>query len=233
MKRYVVPTGRLCAGLALTIGLSIPVSFAAAFTQIGQNFIGSQSGLDSDASPPDTDGAVGPKYFVEFLNGVFSVYDKTSGTRVQTKSDLSFWAAAGVSISSTLDITDPRVVFDVYSGRWFASMIDFNPNSNRVSANRFLLAVSASSDPTGPWKGVALRADPVTLDFADFPTLGVDATGVYLSGDILDRTSTEVGPTLVIFPKNALLALTPDFSTRTSLGVMNFISRGSVVQPAV
>jgi hypothetical protein len=234
MRINVVTVRLLLGGLAFSLPPLLSWDApGAVVVQIGQNFTGSRSGIDSDASPPDTNGAVGPKYFVEFLNGVYSVYDKATGTRVQTETDLAFWAAAGVSISSTLAITDPRIVYDGYSQRWFASMVDFSPNARRSTGNRFLLAVSASADPTRNWSAFAFRADPVTLDFADFPTLGVDQTGVYLSGDMFDRSSNEVGPSFVIIPKAPLLTSTPDISGRTSLGVMNYISRGEVMQPAV
>jgi hypothetical protein len=233
MRLTVVTAQLLWAGIVLSLDSASREALAGVTLQIGQNFTGSRSGIDSTSSPPDTDGAVGPKYFVEFLNGVFSIYDKATGTRVKTETDLRFWAAAGVPISSTLQVTDPRVLYDVYSQRWFASMVDFNPNSRRNAANRFLIAVSATSDPTGNWSAFAFRADPITLDFADFPTLGVDQTGVYLSGDMFGRNSNEIGPSLVILPKPPLLAPAPDISTRTSTGVMNYISRGIVIQPAV
>src|SRR5579863_7430813 len=73
---------------------------AAAGLQIGQNFTGSTFGPDSNASPADGNGAAGPQHFVEFINGRFSVYDKTTGSRVLTMTDLDFWSAAGVPIPS-------------------------------------------------------------------------------------------------------------------------------------
>src|SRR5437867_12992203 len=60
---------------------------AAVVPQIGRNFTGSTFGFDSSAVPADANGAVGPSHFVELINGHYSVYDKSSGSRVQTMTD--------------------------------------------------------------------------------------------------------------------------------------------------
>jgi hypothetical protein len=233
MKCSIVRCQVLLSVLSLLVWPAASDSLAAPFVQVGQNFTGSTSGVNSDATPPDTEGAAGPRYFVELINGRFSVYEKSTATRVQTKTDLQFWQAAGITFGSTLAITDPRILFDSDSQRWFACMVDFNSTSRKMSGNRFLLAVSASADPTGPWSGFAFRADPVNLDFADFPTLGIDAAAVYLSGDMFDRQNNEVGPSLVVIPKSDLVAATPSIANRTSLGIHSVVTRGEVLQPAV
>src|SRR6185369_6651750 len=114
---------------------------------------------------------------VLLLNGRFSVFDKTSGAKVQSMTDTAFWTNAGVNLAAGAVVTDPRVIYDWPSGHWFASQIDFIPG-NEIS-NRFLLAVSSSSNPSAPWKAFAWMADPAGT-FADFPRLGVDSKGVYL-----------------------------------------------------
>lgn len=233
MKCSVVPSPVLLSILSLFLLRIAPDSLAAPLVQIGQNFIGSTSGVDSDAVPADTEGAAGPRYFVELINGRFSVYEKSTATRVQTKTDLQFWQDAGVTFGANIDVTDPRILFDIDSQRWFASMVDFNGNSLHLRGNRFLVAVSASADPTGAWSGFAFQADPINLDFADFPTLGIDAEAVYLSGDMFDRQGNEVGPNFIVIPKSALVAPTPSIASRMSPGIYNVITRGEVLQPAV
>src|SRR5690349_17455188 len=129
---------------------------AAASLRIGNSFIASTLGVDSDALPPDSNGAIGPTNYVEFINGRFSVFDKTSGSRVQTVSDRDFWINAGITLPANLDVSDARVLFDPGSQRWFASQVDID-HFNQVT-NRFLLAVSSSTDPTQRWFGFAFRA---------------------------------------------------------------------------
>src|SRR6266853_1605377 len=120
---------------------------ASIVVQIGQNFTASTLGVDSDSLPPDAGLAVGTNHVVQFINGRYSVFNKTNANKVQTMTDLTFWANAGITLSPNLDVTDPRILFDQGSHRWFALMIDYD-SVTQVS-NRFLLAVSATADPTG------------------------------------------------------------------------------------
>src|SRR5579872_3843200 len=84
--------------------------------QIGQNFRGATLSVDSFSIPPDSDGAIGPNHFVQLVNGRFSVYDKTTGAKVLTKSDIAFWTSAGIDLTG-LDVSDPRVIYDKLSQR--------------------------------------------------------------------------------------------------------------------
>jgi hypothetical protein len=200
--------------------------------QIGQNFSAATLGVDSQLVPPDPNGVAGPDHYVEFINGRFSVYSKTNGNRLQTMTDSSFWSLAGLSIPTGWLISDPRIVYDPAIQRWFASEVDFDP-SGVINTNRFLLAISAGADPTGLWRGLAIPADPAGLSFADFPRLGVDAAGVYLSGDMFDVAGTQVGSTLVSLPKSDLLANPPTAANRTEFGGLSYAVRGYLPQPAV
>ena len=75
-------------------------------------------------------------------------------------------------------------------------------------------------------------ADPVNGDFADFPTLGIDANGVYLAGDMSDPSSN-TGATLISIPKIDLLANPPSISRRTSFPLLNYAFYGEILQPVV
>ena len=206
---------------------------AGVFVAIGNNFTGSRFGVNSTYNPPDGDGCIGPGHFIEFVNGRFSVYSKTNGSRLQTMTDLSFWSSAGVSIPSGWQATDPRVLFDPASQRWFASQADFDP-SNVINSNHFLLAISVTNDPTKGWKGVKITGDPTGVNFADFPTMGFDAKGVYLAGDMFDRSGNGLSQsTLVSVPKSDLLLATPTAANRTLFSGLNYSSRGAILQPAV
>lgn len=199
---------------------------------VGQNFQGSVLGVDSSALPPDANGAVGPNHFVEFINGRFTVYSKANGIRALSKDDVSFWSVAGVSLPAGYDVTDPRVVYDPSVQRWFAAQIDYDPTGAK-NTNRFLVAVSATSDPTGAWNGVAFLSDPNGVNFADFPTLGLDANGVYLSGDYFDAAQNAVRPVLVSIPKADLLAATPTTSRLKFFTGLSYSANGQILQPAV
>src|SRR5437016_1921200 len=81
-------------------------------TSIGQNFTGSTFGVNSAVTPADANGVIGPLHFVEFINGTFAVYNKTSGQNVKRITDLHFWSNAGVSLSTDSAVTDPRIIYD-------------------------------------------------------------------------------------------------------------------------
>jgi hypothetical protein len=204
---------------------------ATLVVQIGQNFTGSTYGVNTFARPADGDGAIGPAHFVELINGRFAIYSKTNGALVQSTSDYSFWQNSGITIPGGQEVSDPRVVFDTTSQRWFASAIMFDRYA--FASNSFMVAVSGSVDPTGPWKGVSFVADPVNGAFADFPTLGVDSSGVYLSANMFapGGTSGSVGSALVSIPKADLLLAAPTATNTTYFGTLKYARYGTVLQP--
>jgi hypothetical protein len=228
----ILPTA---AGISLACVFSLllagPMS-AAPLVGIGQNFTGSILGVNAFSLPPDSNGAVGPNHFVEFINGRLAVYSKTSGAVVKSLTDITFWRQAGLTFPAGWDVTDPRLVYDPTVQRWFAAEVDFDP-SGFINTNRFLLAISASADPTGAWKAVAIPTDPGANNFGDFPTLGLDANGVYLSANLFSASGNAVGSTLLSLPKAGLLLSSPVITNRTWFGVLSLASRGYILQPAV
>ena len=97
-------------------------------------------------NPPDVQIAAGPHYVLEMVNLDGAIYTK-NGTLVKAfglqqlfnPSDNSF------SKSNSDDLTDPSLLFDNSSGRWFASISDTSTQSVRV-------AVSKTNDPSGIWR---------------------------------------------------------------------------------
>ena len=156
------------------------VAQAQVSVSIGQNFTGSTYNLNVQSVPPDSNGEIGPRHFMEFINGTVAIYDKTNGVTVQRKTNLKFWSDSGLIISPDSGVSDPRVIFDPRSQRWFAVQVDFTSTAAdpTLNANDFLIAVSATSDPTGAWRGFSFQADPATGTFADFPTMGLDANAI-------------------------------------------------------
>src|SRR5215471_11317164 len=199
---------------------------AALVPQLGQNYSGATTLLPlSDAGL-----AVSSNHIVQFIDGRYSVYGKSTGALLQTMTAGSFWTNAGVTMPSGDFGATPRIVFDWDSQRRVAAMVDVPAN---YLNNRFLLAISATNDPTGSWGGAAFVADPANGYFADFPTLGIDANGVYLGADMFNGQNVAVGSTLVSIPKNGLLTNPPSLTGRTSFGLLSYSNYGAVLQPAV
>jgi hypothetical protein len=197
---------------------------------IGLNFTSGTLFTDSFFIPPDTMGAVGPNHIVELINGRYSVYDKTGGIRIQTSSLDQFWRNAAVNFKGFT--YDPRILYDPFSQRWFASSAD-----NGGSDNHFLLAVSKSLDPTEGWIGFAIDSDSSHSRWADFPTLGVNRDGIYLAANMFvipGRDAQGITNTMVVIPKSDLVGESPTIANATrfennSIGI--FSGTGLSVQP--
>jgi hypothetical protein len=180
-------------------------------------------------APPDSCGAVGPAHFVEFINGIFAIYDKTSGLFVTRISDQKFWQTKAGFTTAPAQLSDTRILYDPLSQRWFASEITV-PGS--LVNNTILLARSDTSDPTGTWSHVTLASASNRL--VDFPTLGLNASGVYLTTD--DFTSggnTLAGMSIYSIPKVDLLAATPSVANASIFHGNSTASFGEGVQPVV
>jgi hypothetical protein len=109
--------------------------------------------------PPDVQVATGPNHVVEMVNLAGEVFTK-QGANLKTFSLPSFFNSGRNYYS------DPKVLYDASSGRWFASIIVYN---NIVNGN-VTIAVSTSNDPTGTWNLYKL----VVNDFLpDQPLIGI------------------------------------------------------------
>jgi hypothetical protein len=158
-------------------------------------------------TPPDTMGAAGTNHFVEFINGGFAIYNK-AGVRQSLVSDTTFWLNAGIS-STTIaaGLTDTRIIYDTVSGRWFASELTLDTVGNKILVGR-----SDTSDPAGPWQAVSFVG---SSSFADYDTLGVDSTGVYVGVNIFNSSGSLTGVSLFSIPKADLIVSTPTLSRMT------------------
>jgi hypothetical protein len=97
--------------------------------------------------------------------------------------------------------TDPSCLFDAQTHRWFVDTLVVGENrttGNLTGDNWVYLAVSESSDPTGSWdvyrfgtadNGTAGTPDhhcPSRFCFGDFPQMGADANGIYITTNEYD-----------------------------------------------
>ncbi|HVK09761.1 MAG TPA: hypothetical protein VM597_13380, partial [Gemmataceae bacterium] len=174
---------------------------------LGTNIVASGSGI---LPPIGNSGAVGPAHYVQFQLGQFSVFDR-DGNLLTGKSDTQFWQDLGIGLGTlAAGLSEPRVVYDKLSDRWFATELNLAPTGNVV-----LVARSDTADPTGGWKAASYQATP---NFAAFPTLGVDGTGVYVgtANFFSQSLPTPVGVTLTKLPKADLLLATPTVANRTT-----------------
>lgn len=150
------------------------------------------------SNPPDTMGAIGPRHFMEVINGSVGVYDRTTGLRMQRVSLPSFF-----SVVSGFKF-DPRVLFDAPSGRWIASAA--RSPGNTPEPFGICLGVSHTDDPLGDWYQVFFYDPQLADTLHDFPMLGVGPNGIYVGALVTD---TESSKNLWAFEKSPLLAALP------------------------
>jgi hypothetical protein len=191
---------------------------------VGANFTTQTRADGIFEEPPDTMGAAGPNHFVTFVNNGFVIYNK-DGSLVSRTSETSFWAAAlGFDPGN---LSDPRILYDPASQRWFTSMITIDQTTN----NKILIARSNTADPTQGFKGVAYTT--TNNLFADFPTLGLDANGVYVSTNNFTAANAFTSEGMYSVPKADLLADTPSLARLNKFDSLSVGTFGDTLQPAV
>lgn len=190
---------------------------------LGANFT-TMTYSQSTGEPPDTMGAAGPNHFVAFNNDGFSIFNK-NGTLVSSTSPAAFWT--GALGANPGGLTDPRILYDPASQRWFAVMVTTDQSTN----NKILFARSNTADPTQGFKGVSYTTN--NGRFADFPALGLDANGVYVGTNNFTAGGSFRSEGLYSVPKADLLATNPTLARLTSFSALSANTVGFTLQAAV
>lgn len=117
--------------------------------------------------PPDTDGDVGRTQYVQIVNNLFRIYDKTTGAPLTAprRTSALFTALPSSSRCRTRDDGDPIVLYDSFADRWFISQFI------AVAPFAQCIAVSQTSDATGAYFAYEFAAP--NGKFADYPKYGV------------------------------------------------------------
>lgn len=155
------------------------------------------NGLDETTSggyvPPDVQIAVGPSHVVEFVNLEGEIWTK-QGTSLST---FSLWSFFTVGISHA--ISDPKILYDSSSGRWFASLLD-------TSTDTVVLAVSTTNDPTVT--GWHIYNITSFSNCPDQPILGISNDKIVVSGnDFTNNCSGSfVGAQYIVLDKTEAVA---------------------------
>ena len=125
--------------------------------------------------PPDPVVGAGVNHLFQMVNSVGRISNKTGAALS------SFTLRSFFGIDPTAEEADPRVLYDAGSGRWFATEFQHAMTSATTGTSSVVLAVSATSDPTGAFCRYRL-GHPTTETFVhDFPQLGVSDGQVVVS----------------------------------------------------
>jgi subtilase family serine protease len=151
--------------------------------------------------PPDTNGAVGPNHYVQWVNLSFAVYLR--GAAGSTPS-LIYGPVAGTTLwtgfggaCETANNGDPVVRYDRLADRWVLSQLAL-PNSFLglyLAPFYQCIAVSATPDPTGPYYRYQYSFNKLN----DYPKFGVWPDAYYM-------TMNQFSPPLLSFAGEGVLA---------------------------
>ncbi len=114
-------------------------------------------------NPPDPNGEVGPNNYVEMINLVFGVYDKSGNLLLGPVDTGTLWS--GFEVPDCTDPSgDPVVMYDQFTDRWILSQF-----TTAGPEYWNCVAVSTTSDPTGSYYRYAFSTGP---NFPDYPKYG-------------------------------------------------------------
>ncbi|MCU1268137.1 MAG: hypothetical protein JWM21_4455 [Acidobacteria bacterium] len=186
---------------------------------LGTQFDGATGPTETGAFPPDTMGAVGPTQFFVFLNGRMRTFNKTTGVAdgvINADPDVFFASVITPPGAGEVSFTsDPQVRFDRLTNRWFLVIIDVVLDASTgatTKANRVLVAVNdAASNGTISvgtiWTLYQFQGD-ATL-FTDYESLGIDASALYVGGDMFTLAGAFNSTKGLVIPKAPALTASP------------------------
>ena len=133
--------------------------------------------------PSDANLAVGPNHVFEMVNLLGRISDKSGGT-ISTFTLRSFF-----QLDADTDGSDPRVLYDAASARWFATYVQPSQTQSTL-----VLAVSTTSDPTGTFCRFRLGNPTSETFLQDFPQLGTSDDKVIVTYNAFNLSgSTSLG----------------------------------------
>ncbi len=151
--------------------------------------------------PPDTNGAVGPNHYVQWVNLSFAVYSK-AGVKLYGPADGStLWTGFGGPCEENNN-GDPIVMHDDLADRWVMSQLalPFFPFGPFIQC----VAVSQTADPIGAYHRYEFTISEAKLN--DYPKLGVWPDGYYMAVNQFDAiTSAWQGQGVVAFEREKML----------------------------
>ncbi len=174
------------------------------------------NGNQLSVEPPNTSIAVGNGYILEGVNNAVMVYDLTGKPALpKVYATNEVFGLAPAIIRSPLTFgpfpTDMRVFYDAGINRFFIlqRVHDRDTFGNDLNLSHMYLAVSQTGDPTASYNVyVADTTDvsnPLCPCLADYPQIGADQYGFYISVDEYDtQVQSFVGAVIYAISKSSL-----------------------------
>jgi hypothetical protein len=140
--------------------------------------------------PPDTNGDVGRKHFIQMNNLVFEIFDKRTGESVLGPLPNNIFFAGTGNVCDLTNDGDPIVMYDHQADRWIFSQFAlpvFNAGDFPDLDGHQCFAVSKTSNPLGAYylyDFVTARPEfGGVFAISDYPKLGVWTDGLYYTAN--------------------------------------------------
>ncbi|MBN2006873.1 MAG: carboxypeptidase regulatory-like domain-containing protein [Anaerolineae bacterium] len=169
------------------------------------NGVGNVNGVH----PPDTQGdigydpATGVKYYVQWVNLSFAIWDVTGATPTLLYGPVSgnsIWQGFGGPCQTTNN-GDPITLFDPLANRWLMSQFSINGPYYQC------IAISQTADPTGAWYRYAFQVSATKMN--DYPHFGVWPDGYYMTVNQFTGGSSWGGAGVFVFDRAKMLTGDP------------------------
>ena len=137
--------------------------------------------------PADTNGDVGPNYYIQTINTSIGIFDKTNGNLVAAFTFNTFMSQGQFgNLCDTNNLGDPVVLYDTFEDRWVITDFAFQLSGGGAVVNPpgayQCFAVSKSGDPvSGGWNFYSLH---LTDFINDYPKFGIWPDGIYMSANM-------------------------------------------------
>jgi hypothetical protein len=194
--------------VSIVQGLSAPAPSAST------SFEGLDFATWGAGHPPDTNGDVGPAYYIETVNTSIGIYNKNDGTRVAAFTFDTFMSQGHFgNLCDTDNFGDPLALYDSFEDRWvisdFAFTVDGSGNILNPPGSFQCFAVSKTGDPvSGGWNYYWINT---TGGLGDYPKLGIWPDGLYMSVNMFGYAagSSFLSPRLYALNKAQMYAGVP------------------------
>ena len=133
----------------------------------------------SQVYPPDTVGDVGPNHYVQMVNSVYEVFDKSGASLFGPANINTIWTGFGGDCEIT-NSGDPIVQYDQFADRWLVTQFAINGTSYAEC-----VAISQTPDPTGAYHRYAFAYNQLP----DYPKFGIWPDGYYVSYNMFQLIS--------------------------------------------
>jgi len=149
------------------------------------NFAGLDVNDGGGWHPPDTNGEVGPDYYIQTVNIALGIFDKDTGQAVVVLTYDEFFQGMPGSACDEDNRGDVVVNYDPIADRWIISDFAFPTNESRQC-----FAVSMTGDPvSGGWYFYDVDTLGPGGSWCDYPKIGVWPDGYYMSCNMFDPWS--------------------------------------------